>query len=133
MATASWPTCSRSGTTRCQYQAAPPAPGTSANVVTVHTLALDGVAGPCHGDDMADDPSIQDRITSLIDEEHRLRGALQSGEITVDEEHARLRSVEVELDQCWDLLRQRRARREFGQDPEDAAVREPGTVENYRG
>jgi hypothetical protein len=82
---------------------------------------------------MADDPSIQDRIGSLIDEEHRLRSALQAGKITVDEEHARLRSVEVELDQCWDLLRQRRARREFGQDPDGAEVRSERTVEGYTG
>ncbi len=82
---------------------------------------------------MADDPSIQDHITSLIDEEHRLRGALQAGEITVDEEHARLRSVEVELDQCWDLLRQRRAKREFGEDPDEAEVRSERTVEGYTG
>ena len=82
---------------------------------------------------MADDPSIQDRIGSLIDEEHRLRSALQAGDITVDEEHARLRSVEVELDQCWDLLRQRRARREFGQDPDEAQVRSERTVEGYTG
>ena len=82
---------------------------------------------------MADDTTISDRITSLIDEEHRLRSSLQSGEITVDEEHARLRSVEVELDQCWDLLRQRRAKREFGQDPDGAEVRSERTVEGYTG
>jgi hypothetical protein len=44
----------------------------------------------------------------------------------------RLRAVEVELDQCWDLLRQRRAKEEFNQDPDDAEARSPGTVENYR-
>jgi len=82
---------------------------------------------------MADDPTIQDRITSLIDEEHRLRAALQSGDITVDEEHARLRNVEVELDQCWDLLRQRRAKREFGENPDEAQVRSERTVEGYLG
>ncbi len=82
---------------------------------------------------MADDLSIQDHITSLIDEEHRLRTALQAGAISVSEEHARLRSVEVELDQCWDLLRQRRARREFGEDPDAAEVRSERTVEGYTG
>jgi hypothetical protein len=82
---------------------------------------------------MADDPSIQDRIGSLIDEEHRLRSALQAGEITVDEEHARLRSVEVELDQCWDLLRQRRAPRELRQHPHPAEVRSERPVEGYTG
>src|SRR6478609_10467849 len=74
-ATASWPACSSSGTTRCQYQAAPPAPGTSANVVTVHMVDLDVVRAPCQGDHMADDTTISDRITSLIDEEHRLRSS----------------------------------------------------------
>jgi hypothetical protein len=82
---------------------------------------------------MADDVSIQHRIKSLIDEEHQLRSALQSGEISVDEEQSRLRSVEVELDQCWDLLRQRRAKREFGENPDDAQVRSERTVEGYTG
>jgi len=82
---------------------------------------------------MADDVSIQHRIKSLIDEEHELRSALQSGEISVDEEQSRLRSVEVELDQCWDLLRQRRAKREFGENPDDAEVRPERTVEGYIG
>ncbi len=82
---------------------------------------------------MADDTDIRTRISSLIDEEHRLREALGAREITADEEHERLKAVEVELDQCWDLLRQRRARREFGEDAEKAEVREPGTVENYLG
>lgn len=82
---------------------------------------------------MADDVSVQHHIKSLIDEEHQLRSALQAGSISVDEEHARLRSLEVELDQCWDLLRQRRARREFGEDPAAAQVRDAATVENYRG
>jgi hypothetical protein len=82
---------------------------------------------------MAEDTDIRTRISSLIDEEHRLREALGAGEITADEEHERLRSVEVELDQCWDLLRQRRARREYGENPHQAEVREAGTVENYLG
>ena len=82
---------------------------------------------------MADDLSIQARIKALIDEEHQLREALQEGTITVDDEHQRLDRLEVELDQCWDLLRQRRAKREFGQDPEDAQVRSERTVEGYLG
>jgi predicted nuclease with TOPRIM domain len=82
---------------------------------------------------MAEDTDIRTRISSLIDEEHRLREALGAHEITADEEHERLKAVEVELDQCWDLLRQRRARREFGEDAQKAEVREPGTVENYLG
>lgn len=78
------------------------------------------------------DPEIQHRIRSLIDEEHTLREALSSGDLSPGEEQERLHALEIELDQCWDLLRQRRAKREAGQDPADAAVRPPGTVENYR-
>jgi predicted nuclease with TOPRIM domain len=81
---------------------------------------------------VAEDVDIQQRIKGLIDEEHGLRARLSAGEISVEEENQRLRSLEVELDQCWDLLRQRRARREFGEDPDDAHVRDAGTVENYR-
>ena len=77
---------------------------------------------------MAKDLDIQHRITSLIDEEHRLRSALQAGD-----ERARLGQLEVELDQCWDLLRQRRAKREFGENPDEAQVRDPKTVEGYIG
>jgi Protein of unknown function (DUF2630) len=75
------------------------------------------------------DESIVKRVGALIDEEHRLyqRGA---GD---DKEHARVKAIEVELDQCWDLLRQRRAKREFGGSADDAEVRSPGVVENYRG
>jgi hypothetical protein len=82
---------------------------------------------------MAEDSDIQARIKTLIDEEHRLRQSLGAGEITADEEHERLRLVEVELDQCWDLLRQRRAKREYGEDPGRAAARPEGTVETYLG
>ena len=82
---------------------------------------------------MADDIDIQHHIKGLIDEEHGLRSRLGAGEISVDEEQHRLRTIEVELDQCWDLLRQRRAKREFGQDPGDAEVRDPKVVESYQG
>ncbi len=82
---------------------------------------------------MPDDQSIRERIGDLVQEEHRLREQLARHEITPNEEQARLRSVEVELDQCWDLLRQRAAMREFGEDPESAEVRSPGVVERYRG
>lgn len=82
---------------------------------------------------MADDIDIQQHIKGLIDEERGLRSKLGAGEISVEEENARLRSIEVELDQCWDLLRQRRAKREFGEDPFGAEVRDARTVENYRG
>lgn len=82
---------------------------------------------------MADDIDIQQHIKGLIDEEHGLRSKLGAGEISVEEENQRLRTLEVELDQCWDLLRQRRAKREYGEDPADAEVRDARTVENYRG
>ncbi|MCW2843848.1 MAG: hypothetical protein JWN22_1764 [Nocardioides sp.] len=82
---------------------------------------------------MADDGQIQHQIKQLIEDEHRLREQLAAGEISPAEEHERLRELEVGLDQCWDLLRQRRARREFGEDPGAAEVRDPGTVEGYLG
>ena len=82
---------------------------------------------------MAEDIDIQNRIKGLIDEEHGLRTRLSKGEITVDEENHRLRRIEVELDQCWDLLRQRRAKRQYGENPEEAQVRDAATVENYTG
>jgi hypothetical protein len=75
------------------------------------------------------DKSILEHINALITEEHHLR----SGAGMAPEQAARLKRVEEELDQCWDLLRQRRAKREFGQDPESAAPRDIGTVENYTG
>jgi hypothetical protein len=74
-----------------------------------------------------EDQTILDRITSLVDEEHRLRGDAVAPEANAE----RLKNVAEQLDQCWDLLRQRRAKREFGADPETAAPRDIGTVENY--
>ncbi|MCK2219955.1 DUF2630 family protein [Actinomadura sp. ATCC 31491] len=78
------------------------------------------------------DDEILTRISSLVDEEHRLREKLTAGEVTTDEEHNRVKELETALDQCWDLLRQRRARRGAGEDPDGAAVRPAGQVENYR-
>jgi hypothetical protein len=77
-----------------------------------------------------DDRQVLDRIGSLVEEEHTLeRQAVGEG---LDEtQQARLREVEVQLDQCWDLLRQRRARRDAGQDPDIAQTRPEGTVEGY--
>jgi hypothetical protein len=72
------------------------------------------------------DVKILEHITALVEEEGKLRsGGAANAE--------RLRHVEEQLDQCWDLLRQRRAKREFGQDPGTAHVRDAGTVENYEG
>jgi Protein of unknown function (DUF2630) len=79
-----------------------------------------------------DDKEILAHIDELIKTEHDLRAKLASGEISSQDEHERLTSVETALDQAWDLLRQRRARREFGQDPEDAQVRPVSEVEGYR-
>ena len=77
-----------------------------------------------------DDKQVMNRIGALVEEEHTLeRQAVGQG---LDEaQQARLHEVEIALDQCWDLLRQRRARRNAGQDPEDAQVRPEGTVEGY--
>ena len=79
-----------------------------------------------------DDKEILSRIDELITTEHDLRSQLAAGALTSDEERARLRSAEEALDQCWDLLRQRRARREFGENPDGAAVRPPAEVEGYQ-
>ena len=73
------------------------------------------------------------RINELVAEEKALRERLQHGEISESEENERLRQLEIELDQCWDLLRQRRALRETGGDPRDAAVRPADEVEGYLG
>jgi hypothetical protein len=73
------------------------------------------------------------RINELVAEEKALREQLQHGEISESEENNRLRQLEIELDQCWDLLRQRRALRETGGDPRDAAVRPADEVEGYLG
>lgn len=80
---------------------------------------------------MTDDAGIHAHITELIGTEKDLRARLGRGEITEEAEHARLREVEIELDQAWDLLRQRQARREFGQDPDEAETRSATTVESY--
>jgi hypothetical protein len=78
-----------------------------------------------------DDAEIVRRITELADEEHHLEQS-HAGEGLSDEERERLKVVEVALDQCWDLLRQRRARRSVGQDPDAASVRPEATVEGYK-
>ena len=78
-----------------------------------------------------DDADILARIHSLVDEEHQLEEGHVGEGLTADEQ-SRLKEVEVALDQCWDLLRQRRARRNAGLDPDEAEVRDEGTVEGYR-
>ncbi len=79
-----------------------------------------------------DEHDIHQRISDLVATEHRLREALQKGELSADEEHAQLRAAEEALDQAWDLLRQRDARRSAGQDPEEAAARPVDEVEHYQ-
>ncbi len=81
------------------------------------------------------DESIAARIERLVGEEHDLRTREQADaadDNALDTDRERLRSVEVELDRCWDLLRQRRALREAGADPEQAEARDAGTVEGYQ-
>jgi hypothetical protein len=78
-----------------------------------------------------DDKQILGHIDELIKTEHDLRTRLAAGELSSDEERAQLRTAEEELDQYWDLLRQRRARREFGEDPGHAESRPVPEVEGY--
>jgi len=80
------------------------------------------------------DESIAARIERLVTEEQDLRRREQTDSPDADPlagDRERLRAVELELDRCWDLLRQRRAREEFGLDPDDAEARSADTVENY--
>jgi hypothetical protein len=77
------------------------------------------------------DKEILGHIDELIKTEHELRAKVADGSLSSEAERAQLRSVEDALDQCWDLLRQRRARREFGQDPGDSAARPVSEVEGY--
>jgi len=79
-----------------------------------------------------DDREIMAHINELIETERKLRQQLAAGELSTQEERERLRSAEVALDQCWDLLRQRRARREFGENPDEAVPRPVSEVEGYQ-
>jgi hypothetical protein len=79
-----------------------------------------------------DDRQVQDHIEQLVAEEHRLLGhSSEQGLSSAD--HRRLAAVRVELDRYWDLLRQRRAREEYGEDPDSASLRDADTVEGYEG
>ena len=80
---------------------------------------------------MTSDRGIHEQISDLVSQEHELRSRLQNHEIDPAEERARLRELEVQLDQCWDLLRQRQALRDAGGDPDAASVRPPHEVEGY--
>jgi hypothetical protein len=78
-------------------------------------------------DDQAEDQPVLNHIQRLASEEHRL----YSQKARTNAEVKRLANIQVELDQCWDLLRQRRALRDVGEDPNDAEVRPPDVVEKY--
>jgi hypothetical protein len=79
---------------------------------------------------MTDDRDILGEISKLVEEEQRLREQ-RVGHGLDSSSDARLRAVEAHLDQCWDLLRQRRGREEFGLDPSDTAARSVDVVEEY--
>jgi hypothetical protein len=74
-----------------------------------------------------DDKDIRAQIEALVEEEHALRNA---GDHT-EEQRARLRQIEEDRDQLWDLLRQRDAKRQYGEDPDEAQARPEPQVENY--
>jgi hypothetical protein len=74
---------------------------------------------------------ILERVRALVDAEHQLRARTAAGELSSDDEQAQLRGLEEALDQAWDLLRQRRARQEFGANPDAAAQRAASEVEGY--
>ncbi|TKS99481.1 DUF2630 family protein [Streptomyces lasalocidi] len=68
----------------------------------------------------------------MVEHEHTLRSDLAAGRIDGDTERQRLAELERALDQCWDLLRQRRAKSEYGENPDEARVRPSSQVEDYR-
>lgn len=80
---------------------------------------------------MTDDAQVRDRINEITDEIKRVRGLIGSGEIDPATAQVEIDKLQTELDQSWDLLRQREAREEFGQDPDQAKTRSASTVENY--
>jgi hypothetical protein len=77
--------------------------------------------------DDAGDKEIRSRIEALVEEEHQLRDSPEH----TDEQRARLTQIEQDRDQLWDLLRQRDAKRQYGQDPDEASPRPEPQVENY--
>jgi len=73
------------------------------------------------------DESVLEKIQKLVHEEQAIYGKSDVS----DHDQVRLQAIQVQLDQCWDLLRQRRAKREFGQNPDQAHVRSASVVEKY--
>ena len=80
-----------------------------------------------------DDQQVLSRIDELVQEEEALLHRHEGKDGLSDQEHARLKELEVQLDQAWDYLRQRRALRQYGEDPDDASERDASTVEGYEG
>jgi hypothetical protein len=78
-----------------------------------------------------EDPQIHGAIDRMVAEEHELWQREAAGEAT-DSDRQKLETLRVSLDQCWDLLRQRRARRDAGRDPDAAELRAPEVVERYQ-
>ena len=74
-----------------------------------------------------DDKDIRSQIEALVEEEHRLRDSPEH----TDEQRARMGQIEAERDQLWDLIRQRDAKRQYGEDPDEASPRPEPQVENY--
>jgi hypothetical protein len=74
---------------------------------------------------------ILSKVAALVAREHELRELRAAGLLDEGSEHEQLRVAEVELDQCWDLLRQRRAKREYGSNPDEASPRTTSVVEGY--
>lgn len=77
------------------------------------------------------DTEILGNIENLVNEEHKLWEQAEHGGLD-EEQHARLKTIQVQLDQCWDLLRQRRGKRDAGENPDDAKVRDEAIVERYQ-
>ncbi|GAA4248645.1 hypothetical protein GCM10022255_029500 [Dactylosporangium darangshiense] len=78
-----------------------------------------------------DDTTLMHQISNLVDEEHKLRTQLQTGKITEQEEHDRLKGIEAQLDQLWDLLRRRRAAKLQGVSPDEVEAHSIEEVEHY--
>ncbi len=79
-----------------------------------------------------DDTELLQQIKKLVDEEHALLEQHTNAADLNEDQHARMKELEVQLDQCWDLLRQRRARRHAGLNPDEAHVRPVDIVEHYQ-
>ncbi|HAE81915.1 MAG TPA: DUF2630 domain-containing protein [Ktedonobacter sp.] len=78
-----------------------------------------------------EDTELLNNINKLVEEEHELMKQAEGGQLD-ETKQARMHELEIKLDQCWDLLRQRRARREFGLNPEEATLRDENIVEHYQ-